>query len=125
LDVTGSNKYIANNIIVSGGCLDTSEGYFYNMCNLDQLPSDNGNIQNTNMNSVFVDPANYDYHLLQDSPAKGAGQNGEDMGCYGGDTPFVDGGAPGIPSIVEITASHVGSQQSGLDVIIKAKSNKE
>jgi len=37
---------------------------------------------------LYVDPSNYDYHLLPTSPCKGTGKNGEDMGCYGGADPL-------------------------------------
>ncbi len=74
------------------------------------------------MDTVFVDYDGWDFHLLSDSPAKGSGQNGVDMGIYGGSTPFVDGGRPGLPLITDIDSDFVGSQQSGLDVTIKAKS---
>ena len=48
-----------------------------------------------------------------------------DTGIYGGSTPFIDGGFPGLPSIMEIQADHVGSQTGGLDINVKAKSNPE
>jgi len=119
------NKFIANNIIVGGICNDTSSGYYYNMSNSNQLPEGNGNITNVDMGSVFVDPDNYDFHLLPDSPAIGAGHNGADMGIYGGSTPFVDGGVPGLPSIYYLQLDHMGTQETGLDVTIKARSNME
>lgn len=37
----------------------------------------------------------------------------------------VDGGFPGLPSILQIQAPNAGSQQSGLDINFKATSNKE
>jgi hypothetical protein len=30
------------------------------------------------------------YHLIGDSPASGTGENGTDMGAYGGDEPLDD-----------------------------------
>jgi hypothetical protein len=117
-----------NNITIYGICnlnIFSNESYIcHNMCNENQLPDGNGNIENVDMNTVFVNP-NGDYHLLPTSPAIGSGENGVDMGIYGGETPYVDGGIPGLPSIFEINSSFVGSQQSGLDVEIKAKSNEE
>ena len=125
ISVDNSNKFIANNIIVFGRATGCSTGTYYNMDDQHWLPNSNGNILDADMNSVFVDKDNYNFHLLPNSPARGAGQNDVDMGIYGGSTPFVDGGAPGIPSIIQIQSDHAGSQEGGLDVIIKAKSNKE
>lgn len=121
--VIDSNAYAANNIILWGYCHGSR--YYYNMHSCGAHWDGENNIENVDMNNVFVDPDRYDFHLLPDSPAIGAGQNGVDMGIYGGSTPFVDGGAPSLPSIVQLQSDHVGSQQSGLDVTIKAKSNKE
>jgi len=125
IQLANADKYIANNIIIGGTCSGTNSGYYHNMSNSNQLPSGNGNIGNVDMSTVFVDPDNNDLHLLPGSPAIGAGQNGVDMGMYGGDTPYVDGGRPGLPSIFQLESDHVGSQQNGLDVTIKAKSNRE
>ena len=63
------------------------------------------------------------YHLKPDSPASGTGENGTDMGIYGGATPFVDGGYPSIPIIYQLDVPLTGSQKDGINVTIKAKSN--
>lgn len=117
---------VKNNIIIYGnvGAFTPESIISYNMSNSYQVPAGNGNIRNVNMSTVFVDESS-DFHLLTGSPAIGAGENGADMGAYGGDTPFIDGGIPGLPSIYELNSSFVGSQQSGLDVEIKARSNQE
>ena len=48
----------------------------------------------------------YRWHLKDDSPAKGAGVNGEDCGAFAGSYPLVNNGYPqGIPVI---TSSQVG-----------------
>jgi hypothetical protein len=116
-----------NNIIIDGNIWihHATNLIQYNISNEDQLPDGNGNIENIDMNTVFIDPDNYDFHLLSGSPAIGSGMNGIDMGIYGGQTPYIDSGMPGLPSIFYLDAPYIGSQQSGLDVIIKAKSNKE
>ena len=123
ISLSSSQYASATNNIVYLGHLGTAYGIYNLLCC--DTASGEGNIQVPDMSTVFVDPANGDFHLKPDSPARGAGQNGVDMGCYGGDSPFVDGGAPGIPSIIQINSSHIGSQEGGLDVTIKAKSNKE
>lgn len=120
--------YFANNIIIEGffdyNSFTDDSIIRFNMSNEDQLPEGYNNIENIDMNTVFNDPDG-DFHLLPGSPAVGAGENGVDMGIYGGVTPYIDGGIPGIPSIFEIQSSSVGLQQIGLDVIFKAKSNKD
>lgn len=118
---------IVNNIIILGNLDDFNDCVFrYNIyfSSSSYLSSGIGNLQNIDMNTVFVDHENYDFHLLPDSPARGAGENGTDMGIYGGDAPYVDGGFPALPSILQIQAPIIGSQQSGLDINFKAKSNK-
>lgn len=122
-----TNSLVINNIFLGSGEFynSSSSTFMYNISSGDQIPSGNGNILNIDMNTVFVDHNNYDFHLLTGSPAIGAGENGTDMGIYGGDAPYVDGGFPGLPSILQIQAPLIGSQQSGLDINFKAKSNKE
>ncbi|MFC2130961.1 hypothetical protein ACFLSQ_05965 [Bacteroidota bacterium] len=122
----GSNYLVENNIIFDGRInVPLSSNIRNNISNSNQLQNLYGNIINVNMYDVFIDPENEDFHLKPNSPAKGTGKNGVDMGIYGGSTPFVDGGYPGIPSIIELDADHLGSKQSGLKVKIKAKSNKD
>lgn len=133
INVSSSNKFIANNIIVRAYYQGSAagSGYYYNMGFNFVFPegTGSGNITNVDMDSVFVDPDNYDFHLLPDSPAIGAGHNGADMGIYGGSTPFMDdyvaGSCPGLPSIYYLQSDHVGTKETGLDVTIKAKSNME
>lgn len=119
------NTFIINNIFIQGYLGGTTNCIWnYNMA-WTTLPDGIGNVSNIDMNTVFIDYPNEDFHLLPDSPAHGAGENGTDMGIYGGDMPYVDGGFPGLPSILQIQAPTAGSQQSGLDISFKAKSNKE
>ncbi|MFC2130960.1 hypothetical protein ACFLSQ_05960 [Bacteroidota bacterium] len=126
MNIRNSNCSIENNINVLGWIhYGTGCTFFNNICNSTQLPEGNENIRNMDMSTVFIDYDNGNYHLKPNSPAKGSGKNGVDMGIYGGSTPFVDGGFPGIPSIIELDADHLGSKQSGIKVKIKAKSNKE
>ncbi len=120
------NTLVQNNIILNGVC-STNPVYQHNICNSDQLPETNGNIINVDMNTVFEDPSDFvtGLHLLPGSPAIGAGFNGTDMGIYGGNHPYIDGGFPNLPSIFHLESDATTSLQHGLDVVIKAKSNKE
>jgi len=125
LNVKNSNIYSANNIVASGIISRSSDNFWYNMSNSGQLFSGNGNLRNIDMNKVFVKPG-IDFHLLENSPAKGAGEDGVDMGIYGGKTPFIDGfGKPAIPSIIKLKADHAVSKSEGLKIEIKARSNSE
>jgi hypothetical protein len=120
-----TNSLVQNNIILSGVC-STAPYYQHNMSNSNQLPETNGNIINVDMNTVFEDPDDFvtGLHLLPGSPAIGTGFNGTDMGIYGGNHPFMDGGIPDFPSIFYLESEATTSIQNGLDVLIKAKSNK-
>jgi hypothetical protein len=98
---------------------------FYNNISYDSsLPNGNGNLENIDMEKVFIDPGT-NFHLLEDSPAKGAGTDGVDIGIYGGSTPYVDDGKPSLPSIVKLKADYAASHESGLEIEIQAVSNSE
>lgn len=123
------NSVIINNII-PGGVFSNSLNNIvrYNLTWGNIIPvSDQGigNLIESDMSTVFVDSDNYDFHLLPNSPAKGAGENGTDMGIYGGDFPYIDSGFPGLPSIIQLQAPRVGTKQNGLQINFKAKSNKQ
>ncbi|MCK6622784.1 MAG: hypothetical protein HUU32_16860 [Calditrichaceae bacterium] len=121
----GATSVAQNNIIIDG--ITTGDGVFqYNMSH-STLPAGTGNIENMDMSIVFENPADYTtgLHLLPGSPASGTGYGGTDMGIYGGDAPYVDGGHPGIPAIFHIESEVVTTPQNGLDVLFKAKSNRE
>ena len=125
ISASSANIDIANNIFL-GGKISASTSYlYYNMCEVTQLPDQNGNIRNVNMATVFINHSSADFHLAENSPAINAGRNGVDMGIYGGSTPFVDNGIPSAPAIIQIEADHVASKTHGLDVTIKAKSTNE
>lgn len=122
---SSSNAFICNNIKISGEINGVDyNGLFNNMCSYSNcFPSYNGNISNVDMNLVFADYTNNNYHLKEGSPALGAGLNGTDMGIYGGDFPFVDGGYPSIPLIYSLEVPAMGNQQEGVNVTIKARTN--
>ena len=123
-DLSNSNIYVANNIIISGTVYYSSNNFYNNMSYNSQLPKGNGNLTNIDMATVFIDPTN-DFHLLEDSPAKDAGTDGVDMGIYGGSTPYIDDGRTSLPSIVKFKTDYSASHESGLEIEIQAVSNNQ
>ncbi len=85
--------------------------------------SGTGNLQNVDLSTVMEDVNAGDYHLVAGSPAIGAGFNGEDIGIYGGATPFNDlWYLTRLPSITEFTCPPVVDEDGNLDVHIEAQS---
>jgi len=60
--------------------------------------ANNGNITTTATTAVFEEG----FVLKADSPAIAAGEDGEDLGIFGGPTPFEWGGVPAIPLIQKL-----------------------
>jgi len=117
---------IVNNTIVFGGVYANNSIFSNNISysNSSFLDLGNGNIQNVDMSTVFVDHENYDFHLISGSQAIGSGEFGTDMGIYGGDNPYIDSGFPSLPSILQIKTPISASQEDGMDVQFKVQSNK-
>ena len=102
---------VANNIYASGAqqIISGSYGIFshnlaFDNSNADFIASGTNSASNNldDVDPMFVlyqaGAGNYltnDYHLQPGSPAIGAGLNGEDLGIYGGNYPWPDGGASG------------------------------
>ena len=82
------------------------------------LPSGNGNQNNVDMTTVFVDRAggylDNIYQLKAGSPAIGAGTGGVDCGAFGGSTPFKLAVTPAIPSIykLEVPSTPAGNSMN-------------
>ena len=117
-----------NNILVSGSYnYGIGDEPFNNLGSSTQYPAGNGNQQNVNMDSVFVDYDLYidkGYLLKPNSPAKNAGIDGGDCGAFGNDfgyKPCVLSGIPAIPAIFEVNTQMYGEET--IPVNIKAKSN--
>ena len=76
-----------------------------------------------------------DYHTAANSSAIDSGNpniayndldcSRNDCGAYGGPTPFVDGGIPGLPAIYEINGPGVATPNEAIPIQIKAKTNRE
>jgi len=113
----------SNNIILAPNISCSNCTFRYNL-----FDNEHKNIESsTNIfyapEDVFIDYENQNYYLKENSPAKGSGENGTDMGIYGGFHPFVDSGLPNLPIIYSLDSTIVTSHDLGLEVIIKAKSN--
>lgn len=80
--------------------------------------------QNTDSRWIsFVDINHSDYHLNSNSPAKNIGTDNQDLGIYTGTYPFIDDGAPSLPTIYSLTIPATASQKDGLPIVLKAKTN--
>jgi len=117
-----THAFFVNNIIYSGRVSSLGE-YHYNLfCGTDYSPTSNNNIYG---NPYFTNG----YHLNSRSPAIGAGQNGIDMGIYGGDTPYVDNWADSssiLPIITQLKAEPIVAEGTqGLEIRIKANAGSE
>ena len=122
------NSVINNNILTWGYIYGTGNSFSNNIdwSNKDQFGTENGNQSNVNMKIVFVGSGSGDgqWQLAEDSPAAGAGTGGTDIGMFGGDTPYVLSGLPGIPIIYSFAVSTTGTEPRGLDIHLKAKAMK-
>lgn len=81
-----------------------------------------GNLQDVDLELVMEDVNGGDYHLITGSPAIGAGLNGEDIGIYGGATPFNDlWYLTRLPSVTEFNCPIVVDENGDLNVHIEAQ----
>jgi len=109
--ITGG-KIIGRNNLIYGYILNSNVELYYSM------------IKDNNSADEFSNLVDDTYHLKSGSAAIGTGENGADMGVYGGNNPYTEDGAPNLPSIYYLKVPLVGSQIDGLSVEIKAKTNK-
>lgn len=134
--MNGYNFIYSNNIQLSGGFTinGNSNSAHNNNISAGSAPNVAGNIGNVDLSTVFIDhPNNNDYDTNPDTrfqlinnfnnPAKGAGENGEDCGMFGGSTPYVASGIPSRPSVYAIYMPAKVESEGGINVSIKAKSN--
>jgi hypothetical protein len=117
-----------NNIYRSGSFLNGGGNIIANnLCNSTQFPANNGNIQNVNMNTVFVSnggSVDNNYQLASGSPAIGAASGGGDCGMYSADSggnPYVLSTMPPVPSITSVSMPPIAT--TTLPVTIQAVSH--
>jgi len=123
-----SDSQLINNVIISSLfdpviIAGTNNSIRYNIFN-SNWPATWGNHSNVDPSTIFIDYANNNYHLRPDSPALASGENGVDIGIYGGDAPYIDGGFPSLPSILQLKGDLVAAPGTGLNIEFKAKSNR-
>ncbi len=122
--VTIHNSTLVNNIAHSTvnmtNCL-----YEYNIGTSTQFGNQNGNQENVLTTDLYVgatgNSTDGQYQLKVGSPAIGAGEDGADIGIYGGESPYVLSGLPAIPAIYDLDAQSLPT--NSLDVTVKAKSH--
>jgi hypothetical protein len=125
---SGNKVYgvVINNIIHQGSIYNCRTIEYHNNMSYTSFSGflGSGNIGNIDMTTVFVDPNPHNYKLKPDSPALAAGVNGEDLGVYGGNAPYVDHGVgTGLPAIVLLkTPTIIPYGSATMDVSIKATS---
>lgn len=79
----------------------------------------------TNANPGFIGTGSTDgkWKLLAGAAAQGAGKNGEDMGMFGGQIPYVLSGMPTIPNLYSLTIDPIAPGAANINVTISTKSN--
>lgn len=88
------------------------------------LPVGNNNINNANLQEVFLAAGSDDarWQLKPASPARGAGLDGVDLGAFGGAQPYILSGLPSKPRLTRFIAPAVATEASGLRIELEAKS---
>jgi hypothetical protein len=123
-----SSGRVFNNIIgaVSNADIRLGDNLFANnMVNLENFTSPGANLIFKSLADVVVNIGAWGepYVLTSDSPAKGAGLNGEDIGIYGGIHAWNPTLQPPLPIINRIEAPRVVGAGEGLKVTVEAQSN--
>lgn len=124
--LTLRNSTFTNNILRAGVFNDnTNNTITNNICNATQFPAGT-NMQNVNMDSVFVGTGTTDsqWQIKDTSFARTYGVDNAECGIFGGVNPYVLSGMPPVPSVYYFSAPSTVSSVSGLPVSIKIKTNK-
>ncbi|NLW18730.1 MAG: hypothetical protein GXY81_03480 [Candidatus Cloacimonetes bacterium] len=118
-----SNLLFINNIFGNISSVPTNFSYLNNIWEGSPAGITGGyNQMDVDLSGVMIDAYGGNYHYTDDSLALGAGQYQEDIGLYGGDTPFDDFWyLTYLPSIVDFNCPPVINQDGDLNVHIEAK----
>ncbi len=122
-NTTTSNLIFINNIFGNISGVPANFSYLNNIWEGSPTGvTDESNLMNVDLSDVMIDAYGGNYHYTDDSLALGAGQYQEDIGIYGGDTPFDDFWyLTYLPSIVDFNCPPVINQDGDLNVHIEAK----
>ncbi len=128
-NVFGSQIWINNSTMVNNIALNTATFnnciITYNIGTSTQFGNQNGNQQNVPQASIFVGPTGQStdgqWQLKEGSPAIAAGEDGTDIGIYGGESPYKLSGIPPIPAIYDFNSQSLPTNT--LNVNLKAKSH--
>ncbi|RMH71727.1 MAG: hypothetical protein D6675_06025 [Gemmatimonadetes bacterium] len=119
------NATFRHNILRDGEFWASNCIVTHNIGNSTQFGSDDGNQSNVDMNTVFINAGSTDgrWQLAEGSPALDAGENGVDIGMFGGSTPYVLSGITPMPSVYFFDAPPIVGPQTDLNIRVKIKSN--
>jgi hypothetical protein len=114
------NSIVKNNILTqttgTGSFPTRNNAYSYNISGNTAFGTANGNQQNIAPSAIFVGgTASTDgaFQLRTGSPAIGTGENGVDIGAFGGTLPYRIAGIPNVPSIYQFNQSVSGNSLNG------------
>ena len=130
---------ISNNIFISPIVCDNRDSRTNYQTNFFAKFNNNvvrlGNYQSADLSNKFLNNENMaqvlftatatsvdgQYILSANSPAKGAGEGGTDIGAFGGPEPYVIGGAPLGPTITELQVPSTARQNETIQIRLKAR----
>ncbi len=135
---TNSNIVVTNNIFVTPATCNNANGrenyrtdYFAKFSNnivrqgnYRSADPSNKFLNATDMARIFTAAGTSlegQYMLSADSPGKGAGEGGTDIGAFGGPEPYVIGGAPLGPTITELQVPSSARQNETIQIRLKAR----
>ncbi len=129
---------ISNNILISyqktkdqnSLTLATNSAISYNVCvgYLTQIPENSShgfNTEGVEYSAIFQNAANNDFHLADNSPAKGKGADGRDPGPFGSSVPPKGKRIPANPSFTDFITGGTVRNDGQLSVSIKAEAQEK
>lgn len=126
LNNTNIDNFNVRNNYFAGAFQPNNNLYSYNISAQAGFTTANNNQNNVPQASVFtLSPGTTQFDAWYQlkagtNPARGTGQNGADIGAFGGNTPYKLSGLPAIPSIYQFNQSLSGNT---LNVNLSTRSN--
>ena len=117
------DSYYRNNICSGDGNQFYNNAFVYGPPNFGTNPVTVDNWFPIDLDVFFIDYAGGDYHLTE--PANYIGEDGTQIGVFGGMYPYKVDGVPVIPYIESATIPHKVDESGKLPVNIKVKAQKE